>query len=131
MIYSHSIRRIISQHYVDSFLSFRTDSLIVLNFTMLNKPEQLILVAGTERETSIQHEVKNDSNWPNIGCFAFIEFMRNNLRCHVRRSATKTIQQLACIATESEIDNFNRIWLIYENVFKLQVPMANTIVMAV
>ena len=99
----------------------------VLEVSLLDFLEQLILTFGAEWIVTLQHYIKKNAQRPHICVYGTVICFGDNLRCHVGRSSTESINSIGSFTPETEpkINEFELTMSIDQNVLSFDVAMNN------
>ena len=92
---------------------------------------ELLLASCPERQHSHHHDVQHHSKSPNICFCSNVRLFLDYLRRHVCRSATICCQHHSWVSTETKIDYLDEALLVYQDIFRLQISMANSTLVTV
>lgn len=107
---------------------------------MFDSPEDHLLISTSEGHFSGEHDVKNDSERPNIALFIFGILLFQNFWSNEKWSTISTFGQLLVklcsikfLAGESKINNFDFLIFILgdQNVLGFQIAMNNFVLVKV
>lgn len=105
--------------------------LAVLYLAVGDQPVELLLVAGSEGKDANQHQVKDDSQGPNVRLCAVVRDLADELRTHVGRCAAEVVEIDAGRGAEAKVYDLDAALLVDQNVLGLQVAVANAFLVAV
>ena len=97
----------------------------VLEMPFFNFLEKFILIFCSERVIALQHHVVKDSQGPHVCVDWVVVDFWDDLRSHVRGSATESVDclPLGTPKTKPEIDQFDLLVSVQQYVFCLDVPV--------
>jgi hypothetical protein len=99
----------------------------ILEVPLPNFLKQLVLVFGPKRIIPLQHHKQKHPQRPHIRIHRHVIPFRHDLRSHISGSSAKSIDGAgrSRLQTKTEIDQFNLLVSIQQNVFSLDIPMHN------
>ena len=126
---SRTFTDITLQQLADRLLRLRWYCVIQLEIALLDQSVQFLLRCGPKGKFAVQHQVQQNTQSPHISRLPKIRQFSSNFRCHVRRSPAEIPQPLPTFRTKPKIDKSDLLLLINKNIFQLDIPMANPVLM--
>ena len=118
----NSFGRVLLEHRSDQILQVSTELLWHFEVLLSDSSEQVSLIICYKRQLTGHHEIKHNTEGPNVALFAVV--FNDDFRSNIIWCSSELFRALAHLAGESKINKLDSAtWLIKHNILRLDVSM--------